>query len=979
MAQGWSWSGASRSGPASGGSLLTLQVFGLRLNIGYSCMFVSGLVKICSNARVMENSSISCISVAWGNWYPASAVGLYLLENPCEIGYVEGRSPKFLGAVSDRAGDPLKICNYPACWDFETVWFAASSSGRAAGGDNITVTGSGFGASLKYFLKFIGKYRNASTSLASPISSNLMTLLTPVWKGSEELTSILLQDSQGRTIQKTGGGSYFSFESCWISKDTSASSALALDSKLIVFDGAGFNRMSDKYQCVFSRDSHSVSTDAAPLDVNMLVCPAPRKWIYRPGVATLTVVQNQTQYIRPCKSETNESFFFLGGWFGLSASTGPALGGLNLTVTGFGFDVLAKYSSCIFGNNNTMISSVSFVVSDSQIVCQTPDWGNHYTHATVSVSVIIDGAKIEFLNRFIAMPLFEFYAVWTTAVTGILTSAEDSVLGGGILLVYGAGFDMETSYLCIFGVETSISPPTMASNVTHIRFKIPPWKGAAQTLNLKLINEKSQLVIPRINPKNALYGGLFTFLPSWHNISSGLLSIGQNKIILSSCFLWISGSGFDVEKNYTCVFRTNGEISNGIQLADFRYVGPAFVINENNIRCVSPKYMNLSYLIRLSVFDVDNNELQASTNNTFEVLCSWFNISPSYGSVLGGSLITMFGNGFSRNVEYICRFGSDSTANTSFASVINFNQITCQVPALRNDTNQTPMNVLISLSYNAGNCVYVDSNHVAALKFNAFEYVPSVQRSEPTRSIALGGVLLQIFGSGFALFGHDNCTFTSTSCSFTVSSPTRLANDQTLLCVTPFWPCPAGIVNLTFARSYAVLQFEYVPSISNIDKTSVLAKGNQQVRAFGAGFSRGTYLIIFSATSGEISNSSCRSEGSTLILCNVSEWRYEAKNVSISFVSGDGVNLVLNRSLELEFQAGWDSIDLSLNSGPSSGNSVFTVNAYGLNCASTYLCNFGRPGMQVKGICMCQSSRVLNCTTPQIGRASCRERVCQYV
>ena len=967
--QAWTWLSGLRSGPAAGGSVLSFYVYGLETNVEYFCMFVGGSNKKCSSAYANGNSSISCMSVPWGISFPSETVGIYLVVGSCGLNEDE-RGLYYLAPATNWSDQFSFYCSYPTCWTFESVWNYSDASAGANGGGVINVIGYGFDNHIKYKLTFFGYVQNVSTQLRLPTSPTSIVLITPFWNGAEETVSIRLEDEQGNEVQNMGKTHLFTFLSCWLSKDVSSSPALLTDLSTIIFRGAGFDRLEDGYECVFSRETYSIRTVASALDVNILICSPPIHWAYRAGVATIGVMKNRTNLVLPCQTNSSgdDSFLFLDGWLGLSLSQAPAIGGLNVSFLGYGFDISALACKCRFWLGIMAMNHSCWIFSDSNVVCQTPTWGSRFKHGTVSVDLIVDDKTVQYMNRS-SSAQFTFFEVWRQAYTEADLNVRDSVLGGALLTVTGSGFDVSASYRCVFGTDNAVYSSSVASDTTSILFTVPLWNGAAQSVQLMIMNLASGLIVSRYEENKFVRDLYFEYVPIWKSIRSGSTSLGENELILGNCTMWISGSGFNQNMDYTCRFTpSNGTKGiSGLELSEIAsFDSPAVVLNQSLMQCTSPRFVKGSGWTRFSVYDLSGNELVGPRNATYKIPCSWFDISPSYGSVLGGTLLTILGDEFDVTKTYICNFSAGSHFETSSANISGSNSLICEVPAW-NDKNQK--NISFAIFEDGEACIFVKGIHCTTDYYFGFEFVPSIGQVMPTRSSALGGTSLLIYGTGFLPENVYMCVFTSMSvgCPDSVESVMQYVDNSTSTCVVPFWPCEAGIVALSFEGLNKTISFVFIPIVNFTSQTQALAKGGFQLTVYGAGFSFGRYFAVFSENDIKYSHENCHAEVSIFMFCNITAWRYEAGSVSLSFLSSSGENVSSLSSLRFVFLAGWDLINPSQNTGPSSGNTSVSIIAYGLNCQMSFNCSFNRKGQQLQGSGVCQSPQLLECTTPAWG------------
>jgi hypothetical protein len=128
-----------------------------------------------------STTSIVCVTPAWGTSEVASAATLTLIK-----GAYEYATPRLV-------------------YSFQPSWSSWSSSrGRAAGGDVITISGSGFNVSAAFYCRFSfnGGQALAESLPAMPRSASEVQCVTPQWRFAEEgLTSLELYSEGVKMLQ----------------------------------------------------------------------------------------------------------------------------------------------------------------------------------------------------------------------------------------------------------------------------------------------------------------------------------------------------------------------------------------------------------------------------------------------------------------------------------------------------------------------------------------------------------------------------------------------------------------------------------------------------------------------------------------------------------------------------------------------------------------------------------------------------------
>lgn len=121
-------------------------------------------------------------------------------------------------------------------------------------------------------------------------------------------------------------------------------------------------------------------------------------------------------------------------------------------------------------------------------------------------------------------------------------------------------------------------------------------------------------------------------------------------------------------------------------------------------------------------------------------------VFPSSGTFLGGTNVTIYGDQFvdsnagSLGEWLVCVFSGNKMVVAKFVSAT---EVTCVTPAMQGDAL---MNTTIELSFSGGQAAI-------SRRFQYFPSAATVQSTSPASSNMLGGVLVQVFGSGFVNTG----------------------------------------------------------------------------------------------------------------------------------------------------------------------------------------------------------------------------------
>ncbi len=191
-----------------------------------------------------------------------------------------------------------------------------------------------------------------------------------------------------------------------------------------------------------------------------------------------------------------------------------------------------------------------------------------------------------------------------------------------------------------------------------------------------------------------------------------------------------------------CVFAGNSEDNETDALSLWAQVAARW-ISPTEIMCMTPQWDTPSTNVTLSL-EVNGTSAGVATSpfHFYENPVIEF-ISPSSGSVLGGTKVTLRGYGFVPLATMSCRFGSVAVPALCKSS----NEITCISPPSAVRSSQ-----MLSLTLNG-----VDRSPSPVLY--RYTETPSVHSIFPTRGSVVGGTVLTIFGRGFEDTSAAKCVF----------------------------------------------------------------------------------------------------------------------------------------------------------------------------------------------------------------------------
>lgn len=175
--------------------------------------------------------------------------------------------------------------------------------------------------------------------------------------------------------------------------------------------------------------------------------------------------------------------------------------------------------------------------------------------------------------------------------------------------------------------------------------------------------------------------------------------------------------------------------------------------------------------------------------------------SPRSGPDTGGTVITVFGTGFSKDFQFTCSFrGENSPADAGEAetpaAVMSSSELTCIAPRIASDIKiGEKMELVTSVDLGDGILTHVPIPVGGSRDPPSFTYVPGLQITSltPDRGPTTGGTVVEIGGSNFLSLGageNDNATAAVSShvvwCRFgsAVTLGSRIS-DTTIRCSSP--------------------------------------------------------------------------------------------------------------------------------------------------------------------------------------------------
>ncbi|MDR3454951.1 MAG: IPT/TIG domain-containing protein, partial [Rhodoferax sp.] len=426
----------------------------------------------------------------------------------------------------------------------------------------------------------------------------------------------------------------------------------------------------------------------------------------------------------------------------VSPGRGPAAGGTVVSVYGNGF-VDVSGLVCQFGLGSTAVVTAARWVSPSLVQCVSPA-GVAGTSTPVSVS----NNGVDFVGG--AAVVFAFdgavsvASVWPTL---------GSTTGGSQVVVTGAGFAFSSGLLCKFG---SVAVAAQYLGPSEVSCGTPAMPGGVVAVSVTLngVDFSANSVV-------------FTFVAS---LSVTGLSPGSGSVTGGDA-VSVSVAGLSSPVNVSSVWCSFGLV-----------VTPAVSVTGNVVTCVSPGVGDGPLLSQWVAVEVSENGEDYTTDGVqFEYTAdpAVTLLSPSSGSVFGGTVVSVYGSNFINGPGLACSFGSTRSPQATFVSST---LLTCVTPFAA-----SPSSLPLSVSLNGVDFFAAQSR---------FEFVlpPVIESVEPPVVPAEGGTFVFLYGSGFAPLPELACSFNGTVVS------AAFIDAHTVQCVTPAFTAPYPLfVNLTLS------------------------------------------------------------------------------------------------------------------------------------------------------------------------------------
>eukprot|EP00960_Hanusia_phi_P035650 751849-Hanusia_phi.AAC.1 len=935
-------SSSQLSGPASGGSTVSVRGYRFSATATYVCLYSRNLTEMEEQGSYVDDGLVLCPTPVWGR--EVSAMGGRVNLDLLYEGF------KFPKASRDFS------------FEFYMVWnssYVSLEQASVKGGSILELRGYGFYPDLDYFCLYEA-FQTTVAVRAEYTSVTSLTCPTPVVQFPSTSVTVSLSYSFNGTnvsIPQLDSTILTLFLYEYVDSVTPAS-GWAKGGQVITVLGQGFVPDAD-YKCKFVQ-GETVIVQASVVSTTELVCNV-TAWDVHETVS-IEVWKGSTQKVHSALL----SFTFLQGWDRIEPALASARGTDNVTIYGYGFD--ARPYLCRFSVGTSNLTSEAASTSHDVVVCPIPAWGVDFPAApneTISLELLQDSQVVPFTNsgldqvssapceydacRFLVC--FEWVAYNVGSDNNEMFSGG-SASDGKLVTVHGFGFSQEFTYTCEFTVGSCqyqevgklLSVQTMSCFVPALASACPAGSG---TLRLLLHP------LPSLCPALSVLS--ITYRPAWSSLSTSQLPASGTET------MFVYGYGFAASSTYQCKYVCAGQT---VLLQGFWRA-------TTMLECKSPQWnfaattcsvavVQDSQVVRFVPFPPNSSDV------IFLYPCTDGAVAPASFSSFGGSIVTIYGFGFNTDVSrnYLCFFSGPSPEDYTQARATDANTIICRVPALWGLTRPSGQ-VHVRVTENLVPLACINASRCSSNTTVGFESLPLIKNISISTFSASGGETLTIAGYGFGYWPTEMslperlCIFRSSLLqgAAVVKSPITVISPSQMECQVPEWNysvISTGVLQIqqqdtyvTFAsdgQTSAPFVFEAVWSYKNVSQS--LAKGGYTIRVEGVGFRpEATYLCVFE-DHGNSTSSTAQFIDTQNILCRIPSWVFPQTTATFSVYDMSG-----GRKLEklpgaddsLTFYQSWDAIASSVPvDGLASGNEEVLLEGFGFVPSGTYRCVFRR-------------------------------------
>lgn len=373
--------------------------------------------------------------------------------------------------------------------------------------------------------------------------------------------------------------------------------------------------------------------------------------------------------------------------------------------------------------------------------------------------------------------LFHFYP---TETVSSIRPYEGPVRGGTAIAIFGTGFRRTPDLAIRFQPLRSSTNGT--DSIAAIAARVVPAHFVS--------NEELTVQTPRC-PSGPV-GGIFS------------VEVSSNGVDFSSSdegpLYFYDASGPFVEKIAPVIVREGGGVVVHVHGSGFPETSPAALAcsfgestpvaarrhSAELLTCMAPSHQPGRVVVTVTSYGqslASDDDLIVEFVGALRTLSLW----PMLGPARGGTVVTVHGEGFRVDEEYLCEFGVSPTR--VLATIINSSALECTTPALHHSQDAlSPLVVRpnsIENSYETSIIGGVGPDASGTIEGGqllaplSFQYHADINIFEirPVNGPASGGTVVRISGSGFLDLPQAACRF-----GMGKPTPARVIDNYTLVC-----------------------------------------------------------------------------------------------------------------------------------------------------------------------------------------------------
>jgi len=765
------------------------------------------------------------------------------------------------------------------------------NNGFLRGGTNLTVNGNHFSRAFGPVQCLLGN----TTVNAVVVSEDEIRCTTPPYLSSGDVEFAIIYGADTFALVDQS----FQYQEEMVLDTISPHVVPSTTDKMVTVFGSMFQNRKE-LGCLIKDE---MEMDAKYISESQVMCQVPRG--LRPGNYTISVSNNGQDY-STSSIEFNVIDLMLVRSIHPMFGTADTTQVISLELDGSNFQQVDNLG-CLVDEKYIVPSNY---INSTLIQCHLPL--NVVEKGTVSIGLVLDGVPIS------TGPLLQFTFI-DLSLTSIRPRFGDTTGGTRVTFHLRDRSLISGVTHCKFGDSIV---PAIGHHSEEVVCVSPPTHGTPQHVSVGVsVNNGDDFSMSQHRFE-------YTKPAEFTNMSpSSGSEIGGTMVVLS-------GSNFVNSNTISCFF---GHVES---------VG--LWVSKEKITCEAPSMKPGNYKLRVSFNDIDT--LRTSWQFTFHKEIDVLYASPSSGSIVGGTELSIIGKSFVSTENLTCQFGD---LGLSEATYITSTELSCQSPDVSKETLDVVTDVDLRVSLNG-----LDYSSAAA----RFRFTPqaTIHSIFPTQGSISGGTQVTVHGTNM----FPSITSNTAMCIFgNETVPATLRSTQELSCISPshsinedvFFGVSLNGVDLV--TQHRPSSFLYLPIVKTVS-----------IEPSGGPFTGGTVVTV----SGDDFDSSSRCKfGSTYSddIVYISNERIQCRSPShppgtVSFVvSGIEDDGIAQEDVAFDFYKPPTILFANPTTGPPHGGTI--VRVYGKDYRSNvnYLCFF--EDIQVSGQFVatdaieCQSPRML--------------------